>query len=305
MSKEWDVFISHAYEDKSDIAKPLAMALSDFGLKVWYDEFCFKPGDNIRRKIDEGLAKSNYGIVILSKVFMSKYWTNYELDGLVTIDSIEQSERIIPIWHEIDKKELSKYSPSLAIRYGLDTNMSHKELVTRIIDKINPSLLREILRRKVAYNTEQHGTKKYVDSRELHDSPRSKDTLPKELVLRLGLIFMNVGFYCDWDFDFWIDGFLRDYDPNHEAHIWEKITVLYMHSRTCGEFDTLEELKNLLAYCSGLFTYSDGKIDEYLDKIEDKYSKAIKKGLRIFGVFNDYFDKSYSDFERSAFDNLK
>ena len=34
----WDVFISHASEDKEDIARPLYYRLKDLGLKVWYDE---------------------------------------------------------------------------------------------------------------------------------------------------------------------------------------------------------------------------------------------------------------------------
>ena len=36
---EWDVFISHATEDKDAIARNLAQALRAKGLRVWYDEF--------------------------------------------------------------------------------------------------------------------------------------------------------------------------------------------------------------------------------------------------------------------------
>lgn len=44
---EFDVFISHATEDK-DFATPLASALTDAGLKVWYDEYELSIGDSIR-----------------------------------------------------------------------------------------------------------------------------------------------------------------------------------------------------------------------------------------------------------------
>jgi len=64
--REYDVFISHASEDKDDVVRPLAHALQDGGLKVWYDEFELKIGDSLRRKIDSGLAKSRFGIVALS-----------------------------------------------------------------------------------------------------------------------------------------------------------------------------------------------------------------------------------------------
>jgi hypothetical protein len=42
---EWDVFISHATEDKEQIASPLATALKKLNLRVWYDIFALSPGD--------------------------------------------------------------------------------------------------------------------------------------------------------------------------------------------------------------------------------------------------------------------
>ena len=79
----YDVFISHASEDKIDFVKPFADSLINFGLKVWYDEFELKIGDSLRRSIDRGLVNSKYGIVVLSPSFFAKQWTQYELDGLV------------------------------------------------------------------------------------------------------------------------------------------------------------------------------------------------------------------------------
>jgi hypothetical protein len=38
---KWDVFISHASEDKESFVRPLAIALKNLGLLVWYDEFSF------------------------------------------------------------------------------------------------------------------------------------------------------------------------------------------------------------------------------------------------------------------------
>ena len=39
MDQSFDVFISHASEDKDEIVRPLAHALMQQGLDVWYDEF--------------------------------------------------------------------------------------------------------------------------------------------------------------------------------------------------------------------------------------------------------------------------
>jgi hypothetical protein len=135
--KDYDVFISHASEDKDPIVRPLAHALRDGGLEVWYDEFELRIGDSLRRKIDDGLAHSRFGIVVLSRSFIAKGWTNYELDGLVT-RSVDGSQVLLPIWHDITKQELVDYSPSLADRVARSTG-THTvgEIAAEIIEVIN------------------------------------------------------------------------------------------------------------------------------------------------------------------------
>jgi hypothetical protein len=130
--RQYDVFISHASEDKDEVVRPLAYALQNYGLKVWYDEFEMKIGDSLRRKIDKGLANSRFGIVVLSRSFISKGWTNYELDGIVTkVNSGEQI--LLPIWHNITKKEVMDFSPSLADKVARNTsNYTIEEIAQEI-----------------------------------------------------------------------------------------------------------------------------------------------------------------------------
>jgi Domain of unknown function (DUF1883)/TIR domain len=134
--REYDVFISHASEDKDNIVRPLAHALVAGGLKVWHDEFELKLGDSLRRKIDNGLARSRFGVIVLSRSFFGKGWTNYELDGLVT-RAVTGEQILLPIWHEITKEELIQYSPSLADRVARSTG-SHtiEEIAAEIIGVI-------------------------------------------------------------------------------------------------------------------------------------------------------------------------
>ncbi len=119
--KEYNVFISHASEDKDEIVRPLAYALQSEGLTVWYDEFELKIGDSLRRKIDKGLANSKFGIVVLSKEFIRKGWTNYELDGIIT-KAVTGEQVVLPIWHNITKKEVIDFSPSLADKLARNTS---------------------------------------------------------------------------------------------------------------------------------------------------------------------------------------
>ena len=126
--ENYDVFISHASEDKDSIVRSLATALSDRGLKVWYDEFTLRIGDSLRQKIDRGLANSRVGLVVLSPSFIAKGWTNYELDGIVT-RTVSGEQILLPIWHNITKQEVIDYSPSLADKVARST-------ATHTIDEI-------------------------------------------------------------------------------------------------------------------------------------------------------------------------
>lgn len=135
--KEYDVFISHASEDKETVAHPLADALKSNGLSVWYDEFELKIGDSLRRKIDKGIANSNFGIIVISRDFINKGWTNYELDGLIT-RAVNGDQTILPIWHNITKREVINYSPSLADKLARSTTeFTIEEIAEEIADLIN------------------------------------------------------------------------------------------------------------------------------------------------------------------------
>jgi hypothetical protein len=136
VAKQYDVFISHATEDKTSIVRPLAHELQNSGLIVWYDEFELKLGDSLRRKIDAGLANSKFGIVVLSHPFFRKNWSQYELDGLVTREMTGE-QIILPIWHNISKQEVISYSPSLADKLARSTTThTVEEIANEIIELI-------------------------------------------------------------------------------------------------------------------------------------------------------------------------
>ena len=138
--KQYDVFISHASEDKEEVVRPLAIALQAKGVRVWYDEFEMKIGDSLRRKIDQGLANSRFGIVVISRSFIKKGWTNYELDGIMT-KAISGQQVLLPIWHDITKQEVVDYSPSLADKVARSTGQQTvKEIAEEIAEMVLPSV---------------------------------------------------------------------------------------------------------------------------------------------------------------------
>jgi hypothetical protein len=118
--KQYDAFVSHASEDKDDIVRDLAIRLTAQGYRIWYDEFTLTVGDSLRRSIDKGISNSRFGIVVLSKAFFAKGWTNYELDGLIQIN-VDSPGVILPLWHGVSKAEIASYSPSLANIVAIQT----------------------------------------------------------------------------------------------------------------------------------------------------------------------------------------
>ena len=139
---EWDVFISHASEDKAAFVRPLADRLKERGLRVWFDEFTLAVGDSLRRSIDRGLASSRFGIVVISQNFLLKEWPQKELDGLVARE-VDGVKVILPVWHNISAKEIRSYSPLLADRLGVSPERGLDHVVEKLIDAIRRDHLSE------------------------------------------------------------------------------------------------------------------------------------------------------------------
>jgi hypothetical protein len=132
---QWDVFLSHAWEDKDEFARPLAHALQNHGLRVWFDEFTLRVGDSLRRSIDKGLASARYGVVIISPSFLKKEWPQKELDGLMAREA-NGHKVILPVWHNVDADSLRTYSPMLADRLATTSSKG----LDRVIDDLLEAL---------------------------------------------------------------------------------------------------------------------------------------------------------------------
>ncbi len=135
---EWDVFISHASEDKAAFVGPLAMRLQERGLRVWYDNFTLTVGDSLRRSIDRGLGRSRYGVVVISPDFLKKEWPQKELDGLVARE-VEGVKVILPVWHNINEPEVRAYSPTLADKLGVSSSKGLDHVTDQLLKAIGHS----------------------------------------------------------------------------------------------------------------------------------------------------------------------
>jgi hypothetical protein len=134
-SQSWDVFISHATEDKEAVAEPLSRALMKAGVSVWYDAFSLKVGDSLMSSIDFGLRKSKFGIVVLSKAFFRKDWPQRELRALAQKQSARQKV-ILPIWHDVTVEAVRDHFLLLADVVALKWSDGIQIVVNRLLEVI-------------------------------------------------------------------------------------------------------------------------------------------------------------------------
>ena len=117
----YDVFISHASEDKAAFVQPLVEALQDSGVRVWYDALDMQWGISLREQIDNGIKRSKYAILVFSKNFFAKKWPKRELDGILAKEEVTGTTPL-PIWYNISYEDVYEFSPTLSGLYSLSTN---------------------------------------------------------------------------------------------------------------------------------------------------------------------------------------
>ena len=107
-------------------------------VEVWFDEFTLTPGSSLTRSIDQGLAKSRYGLAVLSPSFFRKKWPQWELNGLVQRHLSGSRGVLLPIWHQVDHDTVAAYSPPLADVVAIRSEIGLDNVVNRVLLSIRP-----------------------------------------------------------------------------------------------------------------------------------------------------------------------
>jgi hypothetical protein len=140
-----DVFLSHAGEDKDAIARPLFDALTARGYSVWFDEAELVLGDSLSEEINRGLAKSRFGVVIVSEAFIAKRWPQRELNAMVARETSSGAKIVLPVLHGIDLRRLADAAPILADLIHVDS----REGISIVADRIARAIERRRARGRV------------------------------------------------------------------------------------------------------------------------------------------------------------
>lgn len=97
------IFISYSYQDKNFV-EWLKSNLSGLGLNFWHNQQEIKFGDNIKKKVEEGIQLSSAFILVLSSSSMNSHWVKYEMNSALLLNAIKKGITILPI--KIDDSEV-------------------------------------------------------------------------------------------------------------------------------------------------------------------------------------------------------
>lgn len=112
--EKYDVFISHAHADKESFVKDLKESFSKLGIKIFYDTDSIEWGDNWESKINEGLDKCRFGVIIISNDFYNRKWTEKELKKLLSRQNKNGENIILPILYNTTCDEMKQHYKGLS-----------------------------------------------------------------------------------------------------------------------------------------------------------------------------------------------
>ena len=234
VSESVELFISHAWEDKSGLVRPLADYLQRVGVKVWYDEFSLRPGDSLSRSIDKGTAVARYGLVVISPYFIAKRWPEYELRSLTAREMASSEKVVIPLWHNVTLDDVIQYSPALSDKVAVRTEgKSVEEISEAVLTAIRPdlahrvSMLRKLIRASWSSDGEAHQVP--LNSITTVPPPRAFST-EGHMFIRAFNVVQAIGDAAPetvGDLMTFLLDLHRDIHPEIELRTWELIAAVY------------------------------------------------------------------------------
>ena len=111
--KKYDVFISHANKDKLSYVNDLNKVIKQLGINVFYDTDVLSWGDDFKQVLLKGTAESEFAIIVISKNFFGREWTERELNEFLARQYANGQKIILPLLYGITVDELKSQYPTL------------------------------------------------------------------------------------------------------------------------------------------------------------------------------------------------
>lgn len=102
---DFDIFISHASEDKDAIARPIFEACAKLGMKAFLDEAHIGWGQSFTQKINTALGSARTVLAIVSQVSVTKEWPVTEVNTALSLE-VSGQKKVVPLL--VGKPDLSR-----------------------------------------------------------------------------------------------------------------------------------------------------------------------------------------------------
>lgn len=109
----FDVFISHASEDKETVVEPLIRKLREHNISYWLDSEHINAVGDVPERINEGLTKSQFMVVVLSSNYLKARWAKKELSIAISWENSLPEEKfvLLLVGNEKEQEENLKQAP--------------------------------------------------------------------------------------------------------------------------------------------------------------------------------------------------
>ena len=135
LRKKYDVFISHANKDKLSYVNDLNKVIKKLGINIFYDTDVLSWGDNFKQVILDGTAESEFAIIVISKNFFGREWTERELDEFLAQQNASGQKTVLPLLYGITFDELKEKYPTLGDIQAITTKDYTKSEIAILLAK--------------------------------------------------------------------------------------------------------------------------------------------------------------------------
>lgn len=133
--KRYDVFISHASKDKEEYVDQLTAAVRRLGIDIFYDTDVISWGDNWKKAILNGTAESEFAVIVISKNYFGREWTEKELKEFLTRQNESGQKIVLPLLLGISLNELKEQYPDLGEIQCISTNQHDIQEIVILLAK--------------------------------------------------------------------------------------------------------------------------------------------------------------------------
>jgi hypothetical protein len=130
------VFLSYSHKD-SDFVDRLAAGLGQEGVEVWRDVKEIRGGESISKKVEEGLRKADFYLLLLSKSALGSRWVDLEYRTALNLSIVSnKTDWIIPIVMDISDEQLLQFSLILSDRKYINFNTEFQSALAELLTSI-------------------------------------------------------------------------------------------------------------------------------------------------------------------------